>query len=299
MPRLVRPFGITDNDWPGAERRQQLTGMAQGLFIWAATAAYVIADRHYRNPEAQLSRILSSKGFKNLDTLYLDVLERGFPPETGEEVQSLLKQFLGAVVVVRETVNLQLLSSLFSAAHEVGDDPMARMEITVTGYLGSVIFFPDTGRSGNEPPIRILHQSFVDFLTTPGRCPSRFYIDTAYHHQRMTVACFRCISNFSRTWNQDIPPVQLSGYSASSYGTTRANDQQAPALQYASLHWSNHLLGSGAELEGVWEPLREFLAQDLMSWIEVLCGRRGPLEGLSMIMDVVDLVAVSSFSHSV
>ncbi|KAG9031352.1 hypothetical protein FRB95_002850 [Tulasnella sp. JGI-2019a] len=114
LPEMVGPL-LKEfiSDWPGEDRRGALTRKSQGLFIYATTAARMLADPNVgRDPERQLEKLLSSEDSAPLDDIYDQVLDRACPRTIGNDIHALFRSVLGALVVAQEPVNTYTLASL-------------------------------------------------------------------------------------------------------------------------------------------------------------------------------------------
>ena len=110
--------------------------------------------------------------------------------------------------------------------------------ITVLRPLGSLL----TGLTGERRPVRILHLSFRDFLTTRAQSPQegmRFYLDEKHHSQRLALLCLVILDQKLK------PSVPGTGYLSQSvsdmYGVPTIDDV-SEELWYACKFWIDHLL---------------------------------------------------------
>jgi hypothetical protein len=93
-------------DCPSHKHIDQLVTMSADLFIFAATLIKFLKDKYHSNARHQLQilfRVRSSSGpspFKDLDALYLHVLNQALPEEPDEDLTRRLQINLGAIVLL-------------------------------------------------------------------------------------------------------------------------------------------------------------------------------------------------------
>ncbi|KAG8996267.1 hypothetical protein FRB94_008447 [Tulasnella sp. JGI-2019a] len=271
LPALVKKFGIKDKDWPGEPARMELARMAGESFIWAATAVLLVADPNYRNPVARLEHILSTPSLKNLDYLYSSALSHAFPSIIDQPVLSLLRDMLGMLVVARTPLSLVTLASLMSSTTDSPQVMAEKIREQILNYLGSVLTVSDGDNVGNSKPIQFLHKSFVDFLTTKGRCDDRFLLHIPEQHEKMASRCLQRLNGLERNICQLTDPSKLN--SEVSDLNERIHRHIPYALQYASEHWADHITkitvdrGVKTEIDLLFEV---FMARVLLFWIELM-----------------------------
>ena len=99
--KKTRLFYSLDPSWPSV---MALAHLSSGLFIFVATAAQFIQDRHIHDPPHQLAHLLGimntgSSSHDLLDHLYTEVLQSAFP-NISSEYASRLKTVLGSVALL-------------------------------------------------------------------------------------------------------------------------------------------------------------------------------------------------------
>ncbi|KAG9032408.1 hypothetical protein FRB95_001529 [Tulasnella sp. JGI-2019a] len=271
LPPLVRKFGIRDKDWPGEKKRMELAQMAGESFIWASTAVLLVTDPNHRNPASRLEYILSKPSLKNLDYLYSTALENAFPSNIGESILSLLHDTLGMLVVARVPITVAALASLLPSTTDSAQVLAERIRGQVLSFLGSVLIFSAHDDKADSKPIQFLHNSFVDFLVTEGRCDGRFLIDVPKYHEKMTIGCLQRMDRLKRNICQLTDPSKLNSEVRDI--AQRIHRHIPPALQYACEHWADHLAEVpphkmiGMEVDSL---LDTFVKRALLFWVEAM-----------------------------
>ncbi|KAG9025118.1 hypothetical protein FRB95_010517 [Tulasnella sp. JGI-2019a] len=185
LPELVSPLVEDASDWPGDQKRKALVLKCQGLFISASTAVRIIVDPDIgRDPDAALERIPSSDRHSHLDEIYRQIIER-----------------CGALVVVREPINITTLASLLCSDGQQVREFISLIRLRVLRYLQAVLIIPGVNsivQAVNAQPIQFMYTSFVDYLTDMARFESRLLIHLPSQHERLAIACFRLMQGLKR-----------------------------------------------------------------------------------------------------
>jgi hypothetical protein len=160
--------------WPSDESLKSLVTMAEGLFIWAATAC-----EHIRQGKAFADRCLQDVLLvagcetvckKKLCRIYTMVLENtvsgDYSEAEAQEICCLLLNILGTLAVLHADLDVESLALLC-------DIPLIDVLRVLPG-LRSVLDTPDNCRF----PIQLHHASFRDFiLASPSHSGLRFTVD--------------------------------------------------------------------------------------------------------------------------
>ena len=188
----ARDYGILQ--WPSRSDILALVKRSGQLFIYATTVVLIIFDRVESDPKGQLRRILASSGMEpgmdTLEQLYLDILNAASPPQSKPENHHRLCRVLGAILVLVDPLPPAALERLLGLERGQVRETLMR--------LHSVLMVPDTAG-----PMRVIHKSFIDFLTT--RCESRFRIDAPAHNGHMAIRCLALMT-------EQISPLSAFGY---------------------------------------------------------------------------------------
>ena len=203
--KLSKVFDEFGQCMPDESTVERLTTLAGSLFIFAATAVRFIEDDHVGDPQRQLDVVLGGRGepgerpYSRVDLLYWQVLDNAVPRDSVSFV--LLKnrflRVVGATITVRAPLCVTALA-------QIVDMKEKRVEIALR-YLHSVIVVPPSDTP--DVPLRVLHKSFVDFLTDKNRCVDgnaidksnatdmRFFIDTPDHEAFLARRCLEVMTN--------------------------------------------------------------------------------------------------------
>ncbi|KIM25035.1 hypothetical protein M408DRAFT_226597 [Serendipita vermifera MAFF 305830] len=235
-------------DWPGRQVIQELTAMAQGLFIWVIVITN-LADRG--DPEERLSQILRGGGASGMARLYSLLLNTSFPDQSGD-FTTCFRSILGAVILAKVPLEILSLTHLLSVK-------ATTIEHICNG-LQAVMDSKNT--------LRIYHQSFVDFLIDKSQCPSRFLIDRHRESHTLTTACLRTMKDHLRFNICNLETSYLRNNDIQDLAT-RITACVSPQLAYASCFWASHLADTPFDPKIV-VHLEEFMDNQFLYWLEVL-----------------------------
>jgi hypothetical protein len=258
----LRSISPDEPAWPPAAQITELTHRANGLFVYAVTIAkYIWSNSVVVTPIALLSEVLSTSridgesSYRDLDTLYLKVLDKaGTAPDGGssERLRAGIRDAAASVVLAQEPLSWIALSKLTGL-------PMSALKV-----LSSVILESSDGR------IRPFHASFADFIVSEKRCTNPAYlVDAAHHHERLAGYCLALMNEALRynmcdfpepgTPNEQLPDLKPELQSA------------APAqLRYACVHWAAHLSQARSSDSRLCDELAKFCEKHLLHWFEVM-----------------------------
>jgi hypothetical protein len=245
FPRHLQP------DWPGDETMSMLSSRAAGLFIWARTVVKFVTEGV---PPHQLKLVLEGGGAGDIDDLYKLVLNASFP-KPSEEVIKAFHSVIGTIILAERPLPIDSVTQLLAV------DPCA-VEYICKG-LHSVL--------GHGRVLSLTHQSFVDFVVDPNRCPPLFLINREHERRILTLACLQTMTKELKFNICELETSCLAN--AEIDGLDKLVDLKIPdALQYSCMHWSSHLCSDSnpASVE-VSALLDEFLTGPRpLYWIEVM-----------------------------
>ena len=278
-------------DWPSKETIRLLVQKASGLFIWAATACRFIEEGERR-------RIIRSRLFvilepsssitepsgpeERLNEIYTTVLKHSIPAKcTGrvrEELLDIVKKILGSIVVLLSPLSIHSLRRLLDLQREDVDDSL--------DSLHAILDIPkDQSRL-----LRLHHPSFRDFLLNKNRCnDSDFWVDETRAHQRLASSCIQLLST---SLKEDICGVTTLGILVADE-SSRVEQCLPLEVQYACLHWVQHLQRSGDQLRDN-DDVDQFLRNHFLHWLEALSWMQKISEG---ILEIISLESIASVSH--
>ena len=243
----------------------RLVETSGSLFVFAATALRYIGDRVARNPKRRLEFILGnnenykSRPYSAVDKLYWTILDEVVPTghDSLEEIKDRFQRVIGTIVTLRDPLPLSALSSMV----ESEEDVHGALEL-----LHSVIRVPASPR---EAP-RVLHPSFVDFLTNNDRCTDpRLFINVSVQETRLA---HRCLEIMAQSLKQNMAGIEdetmLNTEVAGLKG--RVEKVLPGELRYACLHWASHVIATGDGYAGFFSSLEKFARECLLSWMEAM-----------------------------
>ncbi|KAG8873636.1 hypothetical protein FRB98_008879, partial [Tulasnella sp. 332] len=292
LPEVVGPLLKDPSDWPGEERRRALVLKAQRLFLWATTATRIIADPNMgRDPEKKLARLLSSEHQGHLDAIYGQILGDACPAVIDNDTPdtiSLFRNVLGTLVVARAPINICTIASFLDPNESHHKGLSENIRFNVLRYLQAVLIIPgvDIAEPAEDAePIRFIHTSFIDYLSDTSRCDSRYAINVAEHHERMTIGCFRQMLQLKQNMC-NLDPSLLN----SEVGDLeqRIQDHIPRGLQYACIHMPAHVSSVPTDNSVVAGLIDDFSKTRLMFW----------LEGLSLMGRARESVAMATVIES-
>jgi NACHT domain len=272
----IRSFIRTRLDGIAARRRQSINGQwpsdrdiaiilkkTAGLSIIASVIVRFIDSRH-ASPQERLKLIVDLpdstiyEGKSGIDVAYHQILSASFGDADEND-----PDFLGQLHLVVGSIVLAL-------------KPLPRASLAVTPekiwhiltHLHSVLIVPESA----SDPIRILHKSFADFITDQQRCPDgRYLINGLVHNSELGVRCLKLMQLKLMKNICSLPPYVMND-EVKDLPARRERHIGSP-LSYACSSWSKHLQLSseaGDHTSTVIKLCNDFLAQHLLSWLEVL-----------------------------
>ena len=156
--------------WPSESDLNCLVEKSEGSFLFAAILIDFISSQGF--PQGNLCRALWAEG--GLDPLYLQILAGAPRDDTFERV-------IGTVMLLKEPIPIVFLAHLLQLRP-------ADIVQTLWG-LESILMIPD----GDNEPIRLVHTSLRDFLTSPGRS-HEFFINSPARHLLIAADCLRVLA---------------------------------------------------------------------------------------------------------
>jgi hypothetical protein len=273
--------------WPGEQIVRRLVHNANGLFIWAATACRFIREGK-RFAVERLNTILEGSGSdvtapeKHLDEIYTTVLRHSialeYTEEEKEESYCMVRHILGSIAILSSPLSVYSLSRLLHVTKEDIDRTLED--------LHSVLDVP----KDQNHPLRLHHPSFRDFLLNNDRCKNpNFWVDKMQAHQTLADSCIQLMST---SLKQGICGLNTPGMLVGDVESSEVKRFLPPEVQYACLHWIQHICKSGAQLRDD-DQVHQFLKQHLLHWLECLGWIRKTSEGILAILSLEAQIQVS------
>ncbi|KAI9780999.1 MAG: hypothetical protein M1839_006438 [Geoglossum umbratile] len=265
--------GLSD-DWPGRQHLDRLVSSAHSLFIYAATVCrfiengmqdfpadnllrLILPDESSTNPSTQRSRtvITYESPMKVLDTMYIQVLEYSFRNSRHENDREQL------TAICRE-------------------------------ILGAIIILSDP-----LSPIAVARLLNMDYEIVKKRLNNlrercraqQFWVDEKRAHFTLAESCLRLMS---ASLKQDICGQDAPGVLATELERGRVDRYLSPELQYACIHWIQHLQKSSVQLCDN-DQVHQFLKEHLLHWLEAMSWMRKISEGIHAITYLQSIALIS------
>ena len=247
---------IIQSPWPEPSLLDGVISQAAGLFIFVETIALVLENCD--DPTEYLKATLHDLGASGLTSLY--------------------KLYSGILNARRARSNAEfrkVIGVLFTAApyrslcdETIAELAGARLDLVQmwVADLSSLLYRDDEANGG----IRVRHSSISDFFLRDD-CDSDYHVNLRDTNMDLGSACLKtmieqlrfnaCKLEDSRLANADVKDL-----------ASRIKENISDALQYSSLHWSDHLcFATDNGDQRVWESLRKFFEGPYgLYWIEVL-----------------------------
>lgn len=228
-------------DWPGKDTIEALCTRACGLFIWAATASDFI---HAQEPLQRLHSILQAESHTNgqmaIDAIYRTALEAA-GDWTDEDFIADFRSTIGSVLVAKTPLSCDGLDELLR-------DSRSTLSLPIVLQLGCVL--------QQSPAVRMLHPSFLDFLSNKSRAKRQewfFEVSEWELHFGM-----RCVLIMDRLLHRNMCNLVL----ARDY----TGGNLSEPLAYACLSWADHLGSAIYDAAFVKSTLCPFLHHHFLHW---------------------------------
>ena len=254
-------------DWPGEKDILNLTDRAHGLFIWASTASDFI-DAY--DPRKQLQLLLRgdllSGAQSALDVLYKTALECA--GDWGDE---------DFVADFRSVVGIILVAQIPLSSAGI-DELLRGLGIRcskVLSRLGCVCQL--------DPKVRVLHPSFLDFLSTRSRCGrDAWFFDPGPYHYALGTQCLR--------WLEKVLKRNMCDLTLSADFT---DGQFSEHESYACMFWIDHTCLIKEGNQSLIDQVEGFLRRHLLHWIEAMSLLKKSRGIGEMLLRLVDWITVS------
>jgi hypothetical protein len=237
--------------WPGEDAIHTLTNRAAGLFVFASTASALIDSF---DPESSLNKILDegihSDAQAALDSLYITALE-AVGDWNDTRFAATFRRIMGTIVVAKNPLSPWTIDKLLGLERMPSFHMISR--------LGCVL------RCNSElEQVRILHPSFIDFLSDLLRCRSeKWYINTKLHNGQFTLDCLDHL-NRDGVMRQNICNLTLSP------GIAHIDVTLEPDIAYACTFWIEHMCAITEGVGVCCKHLEAFVFQHFLHWMEAM-----------------------------
>ncbi|KAH7187735.1 WD40-repeat-containing domain protein [Fusarium oxysporum] len=271
--------------WPGEANLMKLTMAASPLFIFAATLCRFIGDSHLGSPDGLLQEVLCSTNSghastgrdhaSKLDMTYSPVLKQQVINRSGRERCDIVESFrlvVGTIITLASPLSMRALALLLDAD--------VNKVTTRLRVLHSVLEVPRS----LDLPVRLLHQSFHDYLVNPENKETlEFWVDEKLTHRNLARHCLRLMRG---TLHENICGLSFPGMRRSTVDSARLEERMPAELQYACMYWVPHQTKVDFEPNDSNE-VYDFLTTHFLHWMEALSLMARAGEGLDSIRSLV------------
>lgn len=283
-PLLGTPL---DHNWPGDKVLQELTDMAVPLFIVAATIYRFVHDSDW-DPKERLETIFQSRKMgqrSQIAQTYLPVLEQmkaSSRDKTDEErLYTEFRTVVGSIVILAEPLPKTALAALLNI-------PLVTIELRLKP-LHSVLQIPVK----REAPVRPLHLSFSEFLTSQERQNEPFSVDSPATHGILLTKCLELLSRPSpEGLYENMCNLGYPGQPRRDLAPAIVQARLPPAIQYACRYWIHHAQHSRTEIHDDGE-VHDFLRKHFLHWLEALSLLDRLAEAIEYVKTLQSLASVS------
>ncbi|KAF8336247.1 uncharacterized protein EI90DRAFT_3168326 [Cantharellus anzutake] len=172
---------------------------------------------------------------------------------------------MGAILIVQKPLSVAAWDAILS--------PLLKSDVRHTlAQLAPLI----SGVGDPDKPIRILHQSFRDFLTDRVNPQSpilhRFGVDARRENDRVALRCIEIL-------NKDLPTMRdlglIKGLSRKAKLPLVPQEALSEHVHYACRHFVHHLSQFRGPLGALNVPIHAFLNKQILRWVEVCVRTEG------------------------
>lgn len=205
-------------------RIPQLVALADGLFVWGATACNIITNRRAaRTPSDRLTGILTSqkshlKSDSKLKILYSSALDHLFPvsaPDSNDILSQSFPFLMALLMVAREPLTADDLTELVEHYYPIDmfADLLKSLQIRPSPH----------GKDTITPAANLMHTSLLDYLGDD--CEERFRITPSILDKAHDYLAKQCIITMTKFFNNYTPThfTDLPKY-----------------VSYAIMNWAEH-----------------------------------------------------------
>lgn len=289
----IRKARNLPGDWPDERDINLLVKKSDCLFIYIATACRFICDPNWP-PQDRLSLILESDATglqltSELDGVYMQILRlsvsRVFSEKDKSRLSERFRRIIGSIVTLFDVLSTISLTGLLNVSVE-------DVRLTLNS-LHSVLNVPNN----QTLPVRLLHPSFRDFLTSSERCDdSQFYINQELVHMDLTQGCLQLLFHALK---RDMCNLRIPSTLIHEVHRSEIEDHLAKDIQYACRYWVDHLQRVDHETRikiGFHDDgrIHVFLLKHILHWLEALSLMGKISEGVLMIIRLEGMLEVGN-----
>jgi hypothetical protein len=245
---------------------QKLVERAGNLFIYVRTIIMYVSSQ-VEDPVDRLADVLradvDSEGayeqFADLDVLYRQILASALDGVgRNTSAQRQLRDVLASLVLIQESLPVTALSVLAGVEE--------RQCKKVLRFLSSVLLYDHV----SHEPVRLMHPSFPDFLTSVSRCTdTRYSVNGSEYH---SVLALRCLQIMTADLRRDICNIRDPSLSNADVPNLnqRLDSNTSAQLRYACKFWHVHVQLAGCFHSDLITAMYLFCTKHLLYWLELL-----------------------------
>lgn len=272
LRRIASNYGLPET-WPDAKQRDILVKKSGTVFIVAATLVKFIDDDTL-GPEAQLDELTKDSTVTHvlgheaaLVVMYTTVVNLALrtkasdkASEMSSRISELVKTVVGTIILVKDPMSKDTLKAFLRGQNVSG----------ALSHLHSLFIIP----ASSDAPIRVLHQSFPEYLTNQDQCDQRLYISPTAGQAQLAALCFEHLASLERDPCKIDDPACLND--DIDHLEERISEHIPAHLRYSCLHVVDHLtasFGSDANQRlAITDAFTRFCHSQwgLLAWIEIL-----------------------------
>ncbi|TFK73746.1 hypothetical protein BDN72DRAFT_956307 [Pluteus cervinus] len=235
---------------------ESLTGLANGLFIWANTTYKYLKPLFKGQRKQQLKLLLESqvpvkgKPYAQLHHLYNTILEK----EIGESNLEMYQMVMGTILLATQPLGISTIASLTGQSESDIEDFVSRLHAVVL--------------KGSDGKVKILHQSYAEYILYTQN--QTYHINEEDGHGKLLIGCIRIMEHklqfnmygikSSYVLNKDIQGLE-----------ERKHDLEMQDVHYAALSWTYHNVKAKVLTVDQEDKLYTlFCGPKILHWMEVL-----------------------------
>jgi len=230
--------------WLGPAVISALVERAEGWYIWAECACRKIEDHWFLyGCSTPIDVFVTGRAVTEpLDRLYRQALHSAGDWDDATFIKA--RAILGVIVLVKDPVSPDILDTLLSVDSYL-----------IISKLRSLLHIQNP-----TDPVRVVHTTFIDFLTDNQRCfDNRWFINQAYHEQNLVEYCIH-------TMNTALPN-HFGHHAVVALQTGTKLDE---GVVYACRFWIVHVCKVVECTESLRMSLCDFLAQNIGLWLKAM-----------------------------
>ena len=260
--------------------RKSLMEKAEDTFLWVALVCKELSKVRQQKVRSMLENIPAG-----LIPLYGRMLRQVLHQQDQNDTE-LSRRIL-------RTVTLAFRPLRFAEISVFAELPIDEDVEEVVGFCGSFL-------TVREETVYLVHQSAKEYLSD-GERKELFPSGKADEHANTVLFCLRIMSN---TLRKDICNLKMPGYCLSDIRRSSIEDQIPLYVQYACLHWIDHLHRAGSanhKTLTVGENCKVlgFLQVHFLHWVEALVLLNRTSEAILAVTSFGSLLKVNTYQNGV